>query len=320
MKIYIHFILSALLISSCVGRNNQGNNQESIKSSSVDRVAPVERTTVSYATTDYKYVTFGSIGYDSLHYSEDTLSFPPIDGLSNKTASAFCPKDTCYSDYAVLALRCPDNKALLSWMAGKVRQYVDNWPIGYPDDVDGYNPPVIPVKDFSSAEEICSYYMGWLQVAFDKAECPSKEDPWHYYQQQGLLLADCWQSGDVYTFYEIFWDNQNNMPHEAYHTVSSKTGKELGLEVLVDPSKYDELFKLALPRLINGNGDYYLEQYYDSSSDGNALLLHASGCGLIEEGLILYYFPYNLGSGADGEYEAIVPYEELEGILKDRKR
>ena len=44
----------------------------------------------------------------------------------------------------------------------------------------------------------------------------------------------------------------------------------------------------------------------------------SSGSALIEEGLIVYYYPYNLGSGGDGEFEAIIPYKELEGILYGR--
>jgi hypothetical protein len=35
------------------------------------------------------------------------------------------------------------------------------------------------------------------------------------------------------------------------------------------------------------------------------------GCALLKEGLIIYYYPYTIGSGADGEFIAIIPYEVL---------
>ena len=192
------YIVAALILAGCNERNNQGQ-------SLIIPFNPVERTTISYETTSYEYIQFGKIGYDGLRCCEDTLSFPPIDGLVHKTAFAFCPKDTCYCDYAVLALRCPDNQALRNWIAGRVRRYVADWPISYYSDSDDYDVPSLPMKEFNSAEEISSCYMNWLQGELDNKECTQGEDSWHDYQQQGLLLADCWEAEDICTFYEIFY-------------------------------------------------------------------------------------------------------------------
>lgn len=40
-------------------------------------------------------------------------------------------------------------------------------------------------------------------------------------------------------------------------------------------------------------------------------------CALVKEGVIFYYPPYTLGSGAEGQYNLILEYGEIEDILKE---
>ena len=48
-----------------------------------------------------------------------------------------------------------------------------------------------------------------------------------------------------------------------------------------------------------------------ASEDPVKLLGDADGCALIREGLIIYYHPYHIGCGADGQFTAVIPYGEL---------
>lgn len=40
-------------------------------------------------------------------------------------------------------------------------------------------------------------------------------------------------------------------------------------------------------------------------------------CALVKEGVLFYYQPYHLGSGAEGQYNLILQYDEIKDILKD---
>ena len=84
---------------------------------------------------------------------------------------------------------------------------------------------------------------------------------------------------------------------------------------IVKPEMRDSLAALMVQRLVNGRGEYYFRQYEHTPDEYTDILDSANGCALIEEGLIIYFYPYNLGCGADGEYEAVIPYEELDEIL-----
>jgi len=45
------------------------------------------------------------------------------------------------------------------------------------------------------------------------------------------------------------------------------------------------------------------------------LLAGMDGIAIIPEGVIVYYHPYAIGSGAEGQYNALIPVNELKGII-----
>ena len=73
--------------------------------------------------------------------------------------------------------------------------------------------------------------------------------------------------------------------------------------------------ELMMAHLTNGRGEIYAEQYPDAFKNNHEVLSLANGCALISEGLVIYFYPYILSIGADGQYDAVIPYSELEGIL-----
>ena len=266
--------------------------------------------------TDYKYLFFGEIGYRDRAFMDDTLVFPTIDGLVHGAAYAMCPTDTCFAEYAVLALRCPPIQPLLDWVADTVNTFVNECPVG--DGLLIYNDerPDIPIKHLKSDKEICDYYIGQLQHTYDDWHCIGEGEHDSSNEQAGLLLADCWHIGNLYTFYRIDWRNNSNNSRESWWTVDANSGKILDLSCLILPDKLDTLATLMMPRIVNGNKEFIIEQYPYQPEEYTGILQRANGCALIPEGLVIFFYPYNIGSGADGQYEAVIPYEELADILK----
>ena len=269
-----------------------------------------------FFATDFKYIFFGELGYRDRSFKEDTLLFPPIEGLVHGAAFAMCPTDTCFAEYAVLALRCPPIQPLLDWVADTVNTFVNECPIG--NGLLAYTEKQldIPIKHLKSDKEICDYYIGNLRHAYDSWHCTGEGEHDSLNEQAGLLLADCWHAGNLYSFYRIDWLSRVNNNRESWWTIDATSGKLLTLSDIVLPEKLETLADLMMPRLINGDNKFFIDQYPCEPEDYTTVLQRANGCAIIAEGLIIFFYPYNLGSGADGEYEAVIPYEELDGILK----
>ena len=231
-----------------------------------------------------------------------------------------CPKDTCFAEYVVLALRCPPVQTLLDWVADTVNTFAQGCPIG--NSLLTYNdkPLDIPVKHLKTDKEICDYYIGQLRHVYDGWHCTGEGDHDSFNEQAGLLLVDCWNSGNLCTFYRIDWYDWmscGNNARESWWTVDATSGKLLSLSDFILPDKLDTLAALMMPRLINDKDSFILDQYPYKPEEYTGILQRANGCALIHEGLVFFFYPYNLSSGADGQYEAVIPYEELEGILID---
>ena len=134
------------------------------------------------------------------------------------------------------------------------------------------------------------------------------------------MLFDCWRSGDLYTFYEATWYDwisAGDNTRESYRTIDSKTGKEMSLEDLIDNEQRVAFAKIMMKNLISQAGERasYLRQF---PADGLEVLSRMDGCGLIREGLIVYFYPYTLAPGAVGQINAVIPFSELTHCLKIR--
>ena len=315
-KLYIILIL--LLLASCGPRKAAKTVIVNIACPEEDAEPEPELEVIQDSLSKaYKYVYFGKIGFMERSFQEDTLVFPPIEGLVHRSAYAMCPTDTCVAEYAVLALRCPPIQPLLNWVADTVRAFVNECPIG--NGLSEYygRKVTIPTKHLKSDKEICDYYIGQLNHVYDNWHCNGEGDHDVINEQAGLLLADCWSSGNLYTFHRMDWYDWlscGNNIRESWWTVNAKTGKLLTLKDFVLPGKNDSLATLMMAHLANYGGELYVDQY--PSRNNLEVLSLADGCALLPEGLIIYFYPYILSYGADGEYKAVIPYAELEGILK----
>ena len=324
-------IVIILLLVACSPRHKDAKvvdrsslNTVKADKSSIRETRPVVKDVVKPAggmfSTGFKYSFFGKIGYMDRAFQEDTLVFPPIEGLIHNSVFVMCPKDTCFAERAVLALRCPPIQPLLDWVADTVNTFANKCPIG--NGLLTYNEKQldIPKKHFKTVKDISDYYIGHLQHAYDSWHCTGKGDHNRMNEQDGLLLADCWNRGNLYTFYRIDWYDWlscGNNVRESWWTVNASTGNLMSIDDLVLPEMKDSLSTLMMPRLINGKGELLVRLHFSYTLEDKEVLHKADGCALIPEGLVIYYYPYNLGCGADGEFEAVIPYDKLDGILRE---
>ena len=99
---------------------------------------------------------------------------------------------------------------------------------------------------------------------------------------------------------------------ESYYSVDLNTGKVATLIDFVPENRWQELAISMMKYLKNGNGEMWKHPDFDwVPNDSLELLKDMDGCALVREGLVIFYYPYHIGAGADGEFKAIIPYADL---------
>ena len=124
-----------------------------------------------------------------------------------------------------------------------------------------------------------------------------------------LVAHKVYDKGDQATYmvvvsYDI--NGSNGCPSQAlYWTLDKKTGRLLQSKDII--AKYDE------EDLKNQLWDAYIEACKERGYDEDMIMLEpenllteVSGCAIINEGILFYYLPYIIGSGAEGEYFLVV--------------
>ena len=236
-------------------------------------------------------------------------TIPPVPGLKYSSCYVLCPKDTCYARRVVMAVRCPQERVLLDW-ASKMAAWYE---VVCCDDPTGNTEPenVLAVK---SAGDICRQYIRRIEESV-RHEC--QEDGLHgeMNEQSGFLLTDCWQTDKYCTFYEATWYDMlscGDSTTQAYYSVDKKTGRVATLEDFVPKSRWPTLAEILYKYLKNSTGKLWVDENTDRSTfDPMETLNDRSGCALIREGLVIYYFPYAIGGGYEGEIMAVIPHDKV---------
>lgn len=105
----------------------------------------------------------------------------------------------------------------------------------------------------------------------------------------------------------------------SFYTFDRKTGKALSLNDLVtDTTALLNVVEMAFRKQQNLPPQYNLEERGYFLRDGRFFLPANMGVG--RNGLIFYYNPYEIAAYALGPIEVTVPYEQLNGILRDNWR
>ena len=231
----------------------------------------------------------------------DKSYFPPIPDLYFKSCMEVCKGDYCKSKRAVLAISCPKNPQLLRWVSNTACNFTNAC-------MEDSSERISPNHSLKSAKEVCDYYIDVARRSFKKEVSVCEHEENLPLEQHGWMIADVWQKGSLHTFLVSSWYDWSSCGDNtafSYVTVDSSTGKGLAYEDLIDQADEKELESLL---------KQYLHNEYRSWTEGESkksLLSQMDGCALLKEGLIIYYYPYTIGSGADGEFFAIIPYNVL---------
>ena len=252
---------------------------------------------------------FGMIGMYERDTTSDKIETPAIPGLKYRSCMVVCPIDSCYGQRALIALRCPDNTVLLNAISGRICDYSNKIT---------HSTAIRKCEEPESSAAIRSFYIDAIRSYISKhAEHTAGQNLPN--EQHGILISDCWQSGDYYTFYEATWFDMNsngNQTTESYFTVDSKTGKLLQLEDIVQKDNWVYLEQLLPKYLISETGKRYeatdLEPWDFTSHE---LLEKRTGCAVIREGLVIYYHPMVIDGALVGGYKAVIPYREIQEYL-----
>ena len=259
------------------------------------------------STASYIPGMYGMIDPNAREDRMDKSFFPSIQGLYFKSCMESCHKDYCKSKRAVLAISCPKKKSLLRWVSDMACDFAD----GCTDDSSKH---IRPNKSLKSAKEICDYYIDVARKFFKDVVKVCAYEADLPCEQRGRLIADVWQKGNIHTFVVAGWYDWGSCGDNtafSYFTVDASTGEELSYANLIDKSDEDKLDRLLPKYLGNGYEKWTASADRVKSNSGKKLISQMDGCALLKEGLIIYYYPYTIGCGADGEFIAIIPHEVL---------
>lgn len=92
-----------------------------------------------------------------------------------------------------------------------------------------------------------------------------------------------------------------------YYTINKTTGKIFNMSDILSQHKFSAIERLILNEFdieTNANGRP------TCGLTGRELINRANGIAKLNEGILFYYHPYNIGCGAEGQYNLIIPIEE----------
>lgn len=239
--------------------------------------------------------------------SEDVAEWPSIPGIERASCLEFCPTDTCYCKRLVLLIGSPKEKPLLEWVNEYVCDYLDD--IGY-ERLRLLRNPV-------DAKQIADYYVGQARERIRAGRC--KHDPYQsdaITEQHALFVGVSLLSDELCTFMTHTWNDQLSCGDgtiRSWYSVMRKTGKELELQDFISEEGEDTFLDLLAANLRNHAGMWV---DLGESIDRDYMLSYMGGCALVEEGMVVYYHPYTIGCGADGQFNALIPYEDLLPIIR----
>ena len=252
---------------------------------------------------------FGMIEPFERNATSAIKEFPSIPGMKYRSCMVVCPIDSCFGQRALIALRCPDNSVLLDAISGRLCDYSNK--ITHSTAIQKCEKP-------ESSATVRSYYIDAIRSYINK-HAKHTEGQILPNEQHGILISDCWQSGDYCTFYEATWfdmDSNGNQTTESYFTIDSKTGKVLRVDDIVAENGMGLIAELLPKYLISESGNHYegnLPEPWNLSKQ--ELLSKMEGCAIIREGLVIFYHPMVIDAALSGGYKAVIPYREIQDYL-----
>lgn len=235
--------------------------------------------------------------------------FPP--DVITESFLEFCSADTCHCERLVLILECLEEEPLLRWVNDYVFSYMRD---------RGYD-RTVKLRHPVGARQMAVWYVeqGREQVL----SRPCRHDPDEHdaiTEQDALFVGNSMVSHDVVTFMTHQWYDMmscGDCTARSWHTVLRESGKEILLGDVIRKECMDELSDLIPQYLRNASGLWKDVAVEADNVKGADLVKAMSGFALVEEGMVVYYHPYVIGCGADGQFNALIPYEVLLPLVKD---
>ncbi|HBH09305.1 MAG TPA: hypothetical protein DDX40_07895 [Rikenellaceae bacterium] len=295
-----------LLLCSTTGRAETVCDTVSQKRAMVER----PRLLSSVGELGFKYnVLFGYMSRYSDSKPDLLKDLPPLKGLKYRTYTISCERDSCITSRSIIAVRCPKDSVLLRWVCKSIEEW-ETLSKGSLSDQESLR----------SSGEIVTYYINKFK---ERGPIICEGDiGWKIFEQSGCLVTDVWHYKDLCTLFTSYWSYSGCAVRtfESWRTVNTVTGKAYSLFDFIDKRDEAALIDLVVKYLWNDH-DRWIDLYPSRFQHYPEWLKDCSGAALTKNGLIVYYHAPQIGCYADGQFNAVIPYEELKslphGLLMD---
>lgn len=325
-------IISALAVAAlCLGSSSCGNNtrtcqnRKSLCSAAQSQTQPdVEEPVWPGLSPDYEpeqeldpdYYSGGFIldsyfaAVDSRDRTEEGAWWPEFADFTRASCLEFCPADTCHSERMVLLLSNCHERPVVEWMNRYVHDFMRR--IVFKETK--------LLKSPEDTRQIADYYVNQARAISRSRGCSHTPDEHDMINEQtALFMGIETVSDDICTFMTHSWYDMmscGDCTQRSWHTILRNTGEEVKLRDIVPEEHIDEFLALVSSNLRNWQGLWREVALEGSNMDNSYLLDNMSGCALVDEGLVMYYHPYKIGCGADGQFNALIPYSDLLPLVK----
>lgn len=307
-------LLIPLSILSCkCGQNEKVDNTSTSIAAisggiSIDLPDSLQLVTYDYSQLDSAFYSGPYTIGRYFGWQNDNLedgSIPDIPGLNFRTAMG-----------KHMAIRCPRDKGVLKWTSYRFKLFAD-WVKHGPGDTI---PSVVKLYEQPKSDiDIIEHYIPEL-VSDPQDINFEPSDSMNYNEQFAILITDICSNKKYVTMEEYTWYDCNSCGDNtafSWFTIDKDTGSVLELSDIIYESKWQEFAFIMIKHLNDGHP--WLNYNRDTQRcDLIKILNERDGCAITPEGVIVYYHPYKIGCGAEGQYNALIPYDELKGLIKTR--
>lgn len=306
-------LLVSFIVLSCSRKTSKGTKE----------LYTVNKVVADSCSTESKLADGDSIQVDSskvkvttwgVHFNgskmfgnkDNSVKVPNLANLYTTKQWAYCKKDSCNSGYYVIGVRCPSNLYLKRWVNTQIWTEMK-------EDGDKSIPKLSINNPTVSDKQIADFYLRNWKRDYDYhlnhqliCERTSTKYPT---EQYGLFILDVWKHNDyctmcVHSWYDMASCGDNSQT--SFYTVNSANGKVLTLRDIIFQKDYPKLEMLLKKKLV-----FEKRQRQVSQLQNQTFLKDIDGIALIKEGLLIYFYPDNIGYGYEGQYNIIFPYEQL---------
>lgn len=274
--------------------------------SKINYIAPVQVDTSKVNITTWGVHFNGSTMFGN---KDNSVKTPNLAALYTAKQWVYCKKDSCNAGYYVIGLRCPKNLYVKRWVSTQIWKKMK-------EDGDkrisklSINNPAVTDK------QIVGFYLKGWKENYDhylnhQLVCEQSGKTKFPTEQYGLFIADVWKNKNYYTMCVHRWYDMSSCgdnSQTSFYTISSTKGKVLTLRDIILEKDYLKIEMLLKKKLACEKKQRGVSQLQKLS-----YLKYIDGIALIKEGLLIYFYPDNIGYGYEGQYNIVFPYKQLKG-------